>query len=170
MSSRVRRTYVWCCSRRRLLDDQRDPRCGCDQPRLIDRHIPAAVMAMQLGKRRLLREAAQPLRLRSPAAARVAARDQEWRRRWGRRSTRPTTTGASLVELACGTEGHRSGHRVPWLQCGTTWSGRTAEDTPPVPKNIHWDLWLGIPRRPYHKIYQPANWRRWWDFGSGTLG
>ena len=24
--------------------------------------------------------------------------------------------------------------------------------------------------RPYSPIYQPANWRRWWDFGNGTLG
>ncbi len=42
---------------------------------------------------------------------------------------------------------------------------------PPVPKELHWDLWLGpAPERPYHPTYLPANWRRWWDFGSGTLG
>jgi predicted dehydrogenase len=36
---------------------------------------------------------------------------------------------------------------------------------------LHWDLWLGpAPERPYHPTYQPANWRRWWDFGGGTLG
>ncbi len=54
---------------------------------------------------------------------------------------------------------------------GKTWSGgeRPAE-TPPVPPHVHYDLWLGpAPERPYHPTYLPANWRRWWDFGGGTL-
>jgi predicted dehydrogenase len=54
---------------------------------------------------------------------------------------------------------------------GKTWSGgeRPAEK-PPVPSHLHWDLWLGpAPERPYHPTYLPANWRRWWDFGGGTL-
>lgn len=40
------------------------------------------------------------------------------------------------------------------------------------PKNLHWDLWLGpAPERPYAAgRYHPAQWRRWWDFGQGTLG
>lgn len=56
--------------------------------------------------------------------------------------------------------------------CGKDWGGgRRPKDTPPVPENIHWDLWLGpAPQRPYHPCYLPGNWRRWWDFGSGTLG
>lgn len=56
--------------------------------------------------------------------------------------------------------------------CGKTWSqGERPKDTPPVPEYLHWDLWLGpAPERPYHPTYLPANWRRWWDFGSGTLG
>ena len=56
---------------------------------------------------------------------------------------------------------------------GKGWGGgdRPAEGDP-VPKNLHWDLWLGpAPERPYAKgRYHPANWRRWWDFGGGTLG
>jgi predicted dehydrogenase len=42
----------------------------------------------------------------------------------------------------------------------------------PVPKYLHWDLWLGpAPERPFAAgRYHPANWRRWWDFGGGTLG
>ena len=42
----------------------------------------------------------------------------------------------------------------------------------PVPKHLDWDLWLGpAPERPYKKgRYHPAQWRRWWDFGQGTLG
>lgn len=56
--------------------------------------------------------------------------------------------------------------------CGKSWSGgERPTDTPPVPPKIHWDLWLGpAPERPYNSVYLPANWRRWWDFGCGTLG
>lgn len=41
-----------------------------------------------------------------------------------------------------------------------------------VPPHLDWDLWLGVAaERPYVKgLYHPAQWRRWIDFGSGTLG
>ncbi len=40
------------------------------------------------------------------------------------------------------------------------------------PATLSWDLWLGpAPERPYWPgKYHPAQWRRWWDFGQGTLG
>ena len=45
------------------------------------------------------------------------------------------------------------------------------EGTPPVPKTLDWDLWLGpAPVRPYHPDYVPFQWRGWWDFGTGSLG
>jgi predicted dehydrogenase len=75
-----------------------------------------------------------------------------------------------VVELIeTGTIGRVSAVHV-W--CERVWSGegRPAE-TPPVPKGLHWDLWLGpAPTRPYHPAYHPREWRRWWDFGGGTLG
>jgi predicted dehydrogenase len=44
-------------------------------------------------------------------------------------------------------------------------------ETPPVPDTLDWDLFLGpAPKRPYHPIYTPFNWRGWWDFGTGALG
>jgi len=44
-------------------------------------------------------------------------------------------------------------------------------DTPPVPPELDWDLWLGpAPFRPYHPCYVPGKWRAWWDFANGTLG
>ena len=63
-----------------------------------------------------------------------------------------------------------------------TWTGshgnwftdgiRTPEGEDPVPKNLNWDLWLGpAPMRPYkNRIYHPARWRGWIDFGNGALG
>jgi len=45
------------------------------------------------------------------------------------------------------------------------------KDTPPLPKTLDWNLWLGpAPYRPYHPCYSPRYWRGWWDFGTGALG
>lgn len=61
-------------------------------------------------------------------------------------------------------------HVDVWV--GKGWGGGTVPtDKPPVPKNVHWDLWLGpAAYRDYSPVYMPAQWRRWWDFGGGTLG
>ena len=49
--------------------------------------------------------------------------------------------------------------------------GERPTDTPPVPASLDWERWLGTaPRRPYSPEYHPAGWRRFWDFGTGTLG
>jgi predicted dehydrogenase len=44
------------------------------------------------------------------------------------------------------------------------------KDTPPVPPDLDWDLWLGpVAYRPYHPEYAPFKWRNWWAFGGGSL-
>ena len=44
------------------------------------------------------------------------------------------------------------------------------KDTPPVPKNLHYDLWLGpVAYQPYHPDFVPRSWRNWWAFGGGAL-
>lgn len=56
---------------------------------------------------------------------------------------------------------------------GKDWSnGRHPEKTTEAPKNLHWDLWHGgAPYRGYApNVYHPGNWRRFWDYGTGTLG
>ena len=41
----------------------------------------------------------------------------------------------------------------------------------PVPKELSWDLFLGVaPPVEYHPIYHPFNWRGWVDWGQGALG
>ncbi|MEQ1828439.1 MAG: Gfo/Idh/MocA family oxidoreductase [Pirellula sp.] len=59
-----------------------------------------------------------------------------------------------------------------------SWSNKTwgydgaAPEPNDVPETLDWNLWLGTAGdRPYSKgHYHPANWRRWYDFGCGTMG
>jgi len=46
------------------------------------------------------------------------------------------------------------------------------EGSDAIPSGLNWDFWLGTaPARPYKaNIYHPAQWRGWYDFGSGSLG
>ncbi len=56
---------------------------------------------------------------------------------------------------------------------GKAWGGgERPESGETPPDTLSWDLWLGpAPERPFVKgRYHPAQWRRWWDFGTGTLG
>ena len=106
-----------------------------------------------------------------------------------------TLTKAALdakVVTSMGNQGHATeGARLTneWIQAGVigevrevhVWSDRAGKlwkqgiprptDTPPIPATLNWDLWLGpVRERPYHPAYVPANWRGWWDFGTGALG
>jgi predicted dehydrogenase len=63
--------------------------------------------------------------------------------------------------------------------CGKSWGGgKRPKGSESVPAGLDWDLWLGpAPLRPFYDgadqsgngVYHPINWRRWWDFGGGTL-
>ncbi|CAL1518489.1 Gfo/Idh/MocA family oxidoreductase [Chitinophaga sp. MM2321] len=57
-------------------------------------------------------------------------------------------------------------NRPVWPQ-GIPWS----KETPPVPKGLDWDLWLGTaPQKNYVDNLIPGSWRGWWDYGTGALG
>ena len=61
-----------------------------------------------------------------------------------------------------------------WTDRATTWWPQGIDrpaQTPPTPKTLDWDLWLGgAPVRPYHSAYVPFTWRGWKDFGTGPIG
>ena len=47
----------------------------------------------------------------------------------------------------------------------------TPKEAHKVPRTLDWDLFIGpANNRPFNEIYQPWNWRGWWDFGTGALG
>ncbi len=54
---------------------------------------------------------------------------------------------------------------------GKSWGGHgLPKDKPAVPKTLNYDSWLGpVAYRPYSPAYMPAEWRRYWAFGGGTL-
>jgi len=61
------------------------------------------------------------------------------------------------------------------LWVSKSWAGPAGgrpDKADPVPKQLDWDLWLGVAsERPFVQgLYHPAFWRGWLDFGSGTLG
>ncbi|RLS35025.1 MAG: gfo/Idh/MocA family oxidoreductase [Planctomycetota bacterium] len=59
-----------------------------------------------------------------------------------------------------------------------SWSSKTwgydgpQPESGPVPTTLDWNLWLGTAaERPFCPgQYHPGNWRRWYDFGGGTMG
>jgi predicted dehydrogenase len=133
-------------------------------------HAPASIMAMKLGKHVYCEK---PL-AHDVSEARIVGE----------------TCRKSKVATQMGTQIHAGDNFrrvVELIQTGVigpvhevhVWCSRVSgpakhpTETPPVPSNLHWDLWLGpAPDRPYHPSYLPGNltWNRWWDFGNGTLG
>jgi predicted dehydrogenase len=131
-------------------------------------HAPAAVLAMKLGKHVFCEK---PL-AHSVYECRVMAE----------------TAAAKGVVTQMGIQGHsmacdrqiaamvRAGVIGP-VRRAHSWcphsesGGKRPAETPPVPKTLDWDAWLGpAPFRPYHPAYVPFKWRGWNDFGTGTLG
>lgn len=64
---------------------------------------------------------------------------------------------------------------VTKVECATDrpiWpQGLNIPDEDPIPDTLNWDLFTGPAKlNPYSKLYQPWNWRGWWDYGTGALG
>ncbi len=133
-------------------------------------HAPAAMRAIRAGKHvycekplshtveeaRMITTAAQQAGLATQLGTQIHAEDN-YRR---------------VVEIIqAGTIGEITDVHV-WVG-GKGWGGGDMPaKTQAPPAHLNWDLWLGpAPERPYAPgRYHPAQWRKWWDFGQGTLG
>lgn len=55
--------------------------------------------------------------------------------------------------------------------CNKGWSNGRFGEKKPVPEYLNWDMWLGpAKQRDYCEGIHPGNWRRFWEYGSGTFG
>jgi predicted dehydrogenase len=133
-------------------------------------HAPASVMAMKLGKHvycqkplthsvyeaRLMRDTARKYKVATQMGNQGSAESGL------RRAIEVVQSGA----IGPVREVHVWSNRPIWPQ-----GMARPKDTPSVPENLSWDLFLGpAPERPYHPDYQPFKWRGWVDFGTGALG
>ena len=141
-------------------------------------HAPASMMAIKLG-RHVYCEKPLTRTVKEARALTLAARDSKVSTQMGNQGM--AFEGNRLINewLADGAIGpvrevHVWSDRPTSKGKAPLWWPQGIErpgDTPPVPPNLDWDLWLGpAPLRPYHPAYVPFKWRGWWDFGSGGLG
>jgi predicted dehydrogenase len=133
-------------------------------------HATIAMMAIKMGKHVYVQK---PLTWSIDEARKLtqAARDAKVATQMGNQGHSSEEIRVLCEMIWSGAIGHiREVHawtdRPQWLQ-----GIARPTDTPPVPENLDWDLWLGpAPTRPYHRYYHPFAWRGWLDFGTGALG
>jgi predicted dehydrogenase len=133
-------------------------------------HAPAGVMAMKLGKHlyceKPLTHSVYEARVMRETAAKYKVATQ-----MGNGGTASSGLRRAVEYIRAGVIGpvrevHVWTNRPIWPQ-----GMDRPTEAMPIPKTLHWDLWLGpAPERPYHKAYAPFAWRGWWDFGTGALG
>jgi len=132
-------------------------------------HAAAAIRAMKEGKAVYCQK---PLTHSIWEARRMAevARETKVATQMGNQGTAGSGLRKSAAIVQAGTLGpvhevHVWTNRPIWPQ------GGPRPEAKPVPKNLHWNLWLGpAPQREYANGYAPFAWRGWWDFGTGALG
>jgi predicted dehydrogenase len=136
-------------------------------------HAPASVMAMKMGKhvycQKPLTHSVYEARVMRETAAKKHVATQ-----MGNQGTAEDGLRRAVEIIQAGVLGpvrevHVWTNRPIWPQAPQVTA--RPKDTPPIPKHVHWDEFLGpAPERPYHPAYHPFAWRGWWDFGTGALG
>jgi predicted dehydrogenase len=157
---------------RKMLDEQKD--MDAVVIAIPDhQHVPAALKAMLLGKHayveKPLAHTIQEARLMKETAARMKVVTQMGNGGHGGEGLRLWKEWYDGGVIGTIKEVHVWSDR-PGNWWKTQGKPRPA-DTPPVPPNLDWDLWIGpAPMRPYNPCYHPMAWRGFWDFGCGALG
>lgn len=130
-------------------------------------HAPAAAMALRMGKHvycekplahsvfeiRTLSKLAAPKKLVTQMGTQIHS----------------TANYRRVVELVrSGAIGKvREAHT--WV--GKSWSNGKYAQAKAAPAHVDWNLWLGpAPEHEYSEGIHPGNWRKFWAYGTGTLG
>ena len=133
-------------------------------------HAPAGAMAMRMGKHAFIQKP-MTWSVEEARILRGLAVEKKLATQMGNHGTAADGFRRGVEVIRSGTLGavkeiHVWTNRPIWPQ-GISRPTETAE----VPKNVHWDLFLGAaPERPYSPVYHPFKWRGWLDFGTGALG
>jgi len=132
-------------------------------------HAPASAMAMRMGKACF---AQKPLTRTIWEARKLGeiARETKVATQMGNQGTSYAPLRKTAATVRSGVLGNIKEVHV-WTNRPIWPQGGDRPKEAPVPKNVHWEEWLGCaPYRPYAPGYHPFAWRGWWDFGSGALG
>jgi predicted dehydrogenase len=132
-------------------------------------HAPASAMAMRMGKACF---AQKPLTRTIWEARKLGeiARETKVATQMGNQGTSYSPLRKTAATVRSGVLGNIKEVHV-WTNRPIWPQGGERPKEAPVPKNVHWEEWLGCaPYRPYAPGYHPFAWRGWWDFGSGALG
>jgi len=134
-------------------------------------HAPASLAAMQRGKHVYCEKPGAISVFEARMLAKVAA-EQKVATQLGTQ-IHASDNFRRIVELVRGGAIGAVKECHIWVRGGPSTRERPS-DTPPVPKGLHWNLFVGTaPYRPYHPTYSRGcggNWQYWWDFGIGGLG
>ena len=137
-------------------------------------HAPAAIRAIRAGKHvyceKPLTHTVQEARVIAEAAAKQGVATQLGTQIHAEDNYRRVVEIIQAGVIGTVTDVHvwvgkGWGYREDWA------NSRNEPGTTP-PANLNWELWLGpAPVYPFHEgRFHPAQWRRWWDLGQGTLG
>jgi hypothetical protein len=131
-------------------------------------HATIAIPAMNKGKHVVMhkpianRMHESRLTIEKARATGVSTHLLAWSKRGGNDIVKKWIDDGAIGKLK---EIHNWSYRPVWPQ----WTS-LPQDTPPVPPNFNWDLWLGpVPDRPYHPNYTHCVFRGWYDFGGGSI-
>ena len=133
-------------------------------------HYPATMAAMKLGKHVYTQK---PLtnNIAEARALMVAARENKVFTQMGIQNQSSIAYRTATHLIRSGLIGKISQVHV-WSFKNWGYDGAPYKGEDPVPANLDWNLWLGTaPERAFLKSkYHTMDWRRYMDFGCGTLG
>jgi predicted dehydrogenase len=135
-------------------------------------HAPASIRAMRAGLHVYCEKPLTHTVAESRMMAQLAA-EKKLATQMGTQNHEHPSYLRTVELLKSGTLGDVTEVHVITDRPGRWWKQGMAipGETPPVPANLAWDLWLGpAETRAYHPAYVPFAWRGWWDFGCGAIG